>query len=132
MTETTQLNSRKPTFMSIGPLSLYCEHFKAAAARRFNEESTVQGEGVITNESGRAMEMTFSGRIYAGDKPLNSLLTMYNLLRGTMNTTVNYCGLVFSGCHMKAFSLEDSGLDYVDASITIITANAVTQESDET
>lgn len=66
MTETTQLNSRKPTFMSIGPLSLYCEHFKAAAARRFTEESTVQGEGVITNESGRAMEMTFSGRIYAG------------------------------------------------------------------
>ncbi len=128
MTETTTLTSREAVPVTIGLITLYCENFKASAARRLTEESTVAGEGVITNDSNRAMEMTFSGRVYDEQEPLRYLLYAYNMLRSGMTASLNYRGLSFSACHMKAFNIEDIGEEYYNISITVMTQNSVAWE----
>lgn len=130
MNETTTFTAREAFPVAIGSVTMYCEKFRASAARRFTEESTVIGGDVFTNESPRSMEMTFSGRICVENAPLLTLLNAYNTLRRSVRNDISYRGLVFRNCQMKSFTVEDSGLDYVELSVTAITADDVETESD--
>ena len=130
MNETTRFTAREAFPVTIGSVTMYCEKFRASAARRFAEESTVTGDDVFTNESPRSMEMTFSGRICVESSPLLTLLNAYNTLRRTNTNDILYRGLVFRNCHMKSFTIEDCGLDYVELSLTAITADDIETESD--
>jgi len=130
MTETTKFTARDVFPVTIGSLTMYCEKFKASATRRFTEESTVVGNDVFTNESPRSMEMSFSGRICVENPQMLTLLNAYNTLRRSVKNDISYRGLVFRNCHMKSFTVEDCGIDYIELSVTAITSDDVETESD--
>lgn len=129
MNTVTTISNREAVPVSIGTLTLWCEGFKAAAVRSFTEEPLVSGGETITNTCPRAMKLTFSGRIYAaGSDPLGFVRTASDMLRGDQSYAVSYRGLKFAGCRVQSFNAEDRGDEFIQAVISLITADAVGEE----
>jgi hypothetical protein len=117
--------------VNIGSLVLFCENFKAVGLRSFAEKTTVSGETFFSDTSPRALRVTFSGRIYNTDVPLNFLLCGSSMVNDGEKYDVVYRGMKFTGCMIQSFNVEDRGEGYIQASITLITSDDVCQESDE-
>lgn len=127
MNSVAVISEREAVLVNIGSMTLWCEGFKAAAVRSFSEESLVTGGGTITNSCPKAMKLTFSGRICDGADDF--VRQASDMLRSTEVFSVVYKGLVFSGCRVQSFNSEDKGEGFVYAVITLVTAEAVEEES---
>lgn len=121
----TKLSSREAIPVSIGELTLWCEEFKASAVKSFSEEATVSGDTVITNSCSHSLKLIFSGRICSEESPVSFVQSVNNMLRTQESFNVEYRGLAFSQCRIQSFSAEDRGEDFINASLTLVTAENV-------
>jgi hypothetical protein len=120
---TASLTFREAEPVAIGSYTLYCERFSASAARDISETSTVTGNGIITGDGQRASRLTFSGRVCDENEPLSFLRYIGNMIRGSTSINIEYRGIVFSGCRLQKYEVEDNGDDSINASVTFITEN---------
>ncbi len=124
----TTITNREPVPVTIGSLTLWCENFKASAVRSFTEEPFVSGGAAVTNTCPKAMKLTFAGRIYSDDAPLDFVKAASGMLRSSESYNIVYRGLVFGRCRVQSFNAEDNGEDFICAVITLITEDAVSEE----
>ncbi|HBB19755.1 MAG TPA: hypothetical protein DCZ62_04870 [Ruminococcus sp.] len=122
----TVLTSREATPVSIGPITLYCEGFKAQAVTAYHEEPTVSGGTEVTARLRRRTKLTFSGRVYGrGETFLLAMDAMTNT-QGTLN--IDYGQIRFTGCLIQGFSVQDNGQDFVDAQVTLLSGGSAPKE----
>ena len=91
------------------------------AVRAVNEETTVDGESVITSSGLRAARLVFSGRIYDETRPLRFLTDISSPMSGGQAYTITYRGIRFTGCILQKYELTDSCRDWTEVSLTLIT-----------
>ncbi|MBR6967013.1 MAG: hypothetical protein IKH78_00640 [Ruminococcus sp.] len=127
MSSVTAFTHREALPVTIGSCVIYCEEFRASAARSINEEPTADGGTALTNDSLRSTRLTFSGRICTEDDPMDFVYDFNSLIRSGTALAVEYMGLRFTGCRMLAYTYEDKGGDWASATVTLITAEAVTR-----
>lgn len=130
MNTVTTISAHESQPVEIGGFTLWCEGFKASAVRSFREEALVNGGEVITNTCPRAMKLTFSGRIFSGGG-LESVKIISDMLLSGQSYEVTYKGLFFSQCRVQSFNIEDNSNDFIQAVVTLITAEQVGEEVDE-
>lgn len=128
MSIAAKLSSRESVSVSIGDITVWCEEFKASAVKSFSEEATVSGNTALTNSCPHSMKLTFSGRICSEDSPLSFVMNANNMLRTQESFDVEYRGLLFSKCRVQSFSAEDKGEDFINASLTLVTAENVSSD----
>lgn len=126
----TALIKREPVPVRIGGLTLYCESFKAVAARAVAEESSADGAVVITNNAARSTRLTFSGRVCTEGEPESFVLAVNNMIRSGESFTAEYMGLRFPECRLLSYSFEDKGGEAALAQVTLISSGE-TEERDE-
>lgn len=122
---TTVLNSREAIPVKIANFVLYCEEFKASAVRSISEEPTVMGERAVTRSFPRAAKLTFSGRICNETNPLDFVMKANNALHAKVKYDISYRGITFLNCTLQGFTAEDSGEDYIKASVTVVTSDNI-------
>lgn len=127
----TTINFRKPEEITLGTMTVYCDRLKAAEIRNFTEETTVSGSDVVTNSAPRALRLTLSLRIADDDQPMRCIKEFSDILRSGTDINFTYRGLEFRNCHVQSFNAEDSGSDFVTASLTLMTLTAVDFEEVE-
>ena len=125
----TSLNERKPAAVVIGGTTLFCDSFKASAVRSITEESTADGDTVITNNASRSTRLTFTGRISAEGAPENAVYSFNALVNSAAPFNVEHMGLVFADCRMLSYSFDDKGGDWADVTVVLITAEPVTRSN---
>lgn len=127
----TALIKREPAAVKIGKLTIYCEGFKASAARAVAEESSADGAAVITNNASRSTRLVFSGRVCTEDEPMSFVLAVNDMIRSGEPFTAEYMGLRFFECRLLSYSYEDKGGEAALASVTLL-SSGLTEESDVT
>lgn len=127
MSQSTVLSHREAIPVTVGSTVVYCESFRASAVKSINEETTVNGKSLITSSGVRALKLSFSGRIYDESAPLKFLADM-NYEMGSQPFTVIYRGLIFSDCILQKYEVTDSGKEWTEASFTLVTPSAVTED----
>ena len=125
MRTVTAINERKPAAVVIGGVTLFCESFRASAVRSITEESTADGETVLTNNASRSTRMTFSGRVSIDGSPENAVLSFNALVNSASSFNVEHMGLVFADCRMLSYSFDDRGGDWADVTVVLLTAEPV-------
>ena len=124
---TTSLTVREAVPVTIGGVTLYCESFKASAVRNISENAATNGNTVITNNSSRSTKLIFSGRICTDNSPDDFIYSFNELVHSAAPFLVSYMGLDFNNCHMLAYTFNDKGGEWVDVSVTLITADTITR-----
>lgn len=124
----TIISSKAPYPVRIGTLLLYCEKFHAESSRAYSEKTTVSGNTFFSNTNKKALRITLEGRIYDKDVPMRSVLYANAMMKSDITFSFAYRDISFSGCLIQSFSVTDSGEDYIDVSITLITVQPVTSE----
>lgn len=125
MSSITTLTEREAVPVNIGGTTVYCESFGITAARVLTEESTADGGTVLTNSAFRSSRLTFSGRVCTQSGGGELILGLNALVHSSAAFGIEYMGLVFTGCHMLSYTLEDKGGNWADISVTVITAETV-------
>lgn len=124
---TTVLNNRQAIPVTIAGFVLYCEEFKASAVRSISEEPTVMGKRAVTKSFPRATKLIFSGRISNETDPLDFVMKANNILHSKVKYDIAYRGIAFLNCTVQGFTAEDSGGDYIKASVTVVTSDNIIQ-----
>lgn len=127
MSSTAAFSERRAEPVAIGGITLYCESFRISAARVMNEESAADGSTAVTNSAYRSSRLTFRGRVCTQGAPGDFILGLNGLVHSAAAFTIEYTGLVFSGCRMLAYTLEDKGGEWADISVTVATAETITR-----
>lgn len=127
MNRVTAFSERRAEPVIIGGITLYCEDFRITAARVMNEESAVDGSTAVTNSAYRSSRITFRGRVCTQGAPEDFILSLNGLVHSAAAFTIEYTGLVFSGCRMLAYTIEDKGGEWADISVTVVTAETITR-----
>lgn len=122
---TTVINSREAIPVTIANFVLYCEEFKASAVQSISEEPTVMGKRAVTKSFPRATKLTFSGRICSETNPLDFVVKINNVLHAKVKYDISYRGIVFLNCTVQGFTAEESGEDYIKASVTVVTSDNI-------
>ena len=130
MSEVTAFSCRKAVPVDIGGITVYCESFKASAARVLNEESTADGGTAVTNSAFRSSRLSFSGRVCTQGQPGDFVLGFNALVHSPADFSVEYMGLIFSGCRMMSYSLEDKGGEWAEISVTLTTSETIERSDD--
>lgn len=125
MSNDTEIFVRESYPVRIGPMVMYCEHFKASCNRIFAEQSSVSGDTFFSNTNKKALKVTFDGRIYDEDFPLRILNYSEGFMRSDNSFDVEYRGLKFKNCHLQSYTAEDKGEEYIYASITFVTVDLI-------
>ena len=125
MSSITILTEREAVPVNIGGTVIYCESFRITAARVLTEESTADGGTVLTNSALRSSRLTFSGRVCTQSRGGELIPDFNALVHSSSAFVIEYMGLVFAGCRMLSYTLEDRGGDWADVSVTVITAETV-------
>ncbi|MBO5572099.1 MAG: hypothetical protein J5926_05240 [Ruminococcus sp.] len=121
MSTVTEITSREAMPVTVGGCTVYCDSFRVSAVRAVNEETTVDGESVITSSGLRAARLVFSGRIYDETRPLRFLTDISSPMSGGQAYTITYRGIRFTGCILQKYELTDSCRDWTEVSLTLIT-----------
>jgi hypothetical protein len=124
---TTSLSDRKAVPVVIRGITLYCENFKAVSVRNIVETSTSTGNMAITSNASRSTKLIFTGRICSEDAPADALFSFNAFVNLASPFNVTYMGLTFNNCYMSAYSFTDKGGDWIDVSVTLITADDITR-----
>lgn len=127
MSSTAAFSERRAVPVVIGGVTLYCEGFRISAARVLNEESAADGSTAVTNSAYRSSRLTFRGRVCTEDAPEDFILGFNSLVHSAATFTIEYTGLVFSGCRMLGYTIEDKGGEWADISVTVATGETVTR-----
>lgn len=110
---------REAVPVQIGPVTLYCESFRAAGSSVLYEQPTVSGGTVITNRYKRSSELTFTGRVYG---TAAEIIAVFDILTGGHPAlSLTYRELSFTGCLLRSYTAEDSGGDFTDVTVTLST-----------
>ena len=125
----TSLTSREAVPVTIGGVVMYCERFKASAVRSISENSTVNSDTVITNNSSRSTKLIFFGRICTDSSPDDFIFSFNDLVHSASPILVSYMGLDFNNCHMLAYTFSDNGGEWADVSVTLLTADTITRSA---
>ncbi|MBP5580182.1 MAG: hypothetical protein J6X85_00060 [Ruminococcus sp.] len=127
MRTVTAINERKPAAVVIGGVTLFCESFRASAVRSITEESTADGETVLTNNASRSTRMTFSGRVSIDGSPEDAVLSFNALVNSASPFNVEHMGLIFADCRMLSYSFDDRRGDWADITVVLLTAEPVSR-----
>ncbi|MBQ8296607.1 MAG: hypothetical protein IJX77_02350 [Ruminococcus sp.] len=131
MSSETLISAREAYPVRIGALVMYCEQFKGVSTRNFAEKASVSGDTFFSNTNKKALRITLEGRIYDEYLPLRVLLFTNNFMNGDSVCNIEYRGLTFTNCHVLSVTAEDSGEEFIRASITLITTESITQSEVE-
>lgn len=124
MSTAAAITSREALPVTVGGCTVYCDSFRVSAIRAVNEETTVDGNSIVTSSGLRAARLVFSGRIYDADCPLGFLADIGSAMSGGQTYTVTYRGLRFADCILQKYELTDSCRDWTEVSFTLITYTA--------
>jgi len=119
MSTATYLNNRKAVPVYIGSMLIYCEDMSISEKRVIAEASTVSGGGAVTNTAPRCASITLKGRAFNEELPLHNAAQLDSMLRSSTTLTVQYRGLILGRCRILSFTVSDSGLNYVDITVTL-------------
>ncbi len=125
-----ELTHREAEEVVIGSLTLYCDQFKASGTIVWAEQTTVSGDAVFTNRSRRALRLTFTGRCYDPEQPLQFMEEADGIATVTGTYTVHYRGVVFTDCHIQSYTVDDKGDGIITASVTLLTTEPVEPEEE--
>ena len=114
---------RKAYPVRVGDFVMYCESFKAEGTADFSQQSTVNGDTVISSSARRALKITVKGRIIDVYQPLRIILKTDSFQSAGGKCNVEYRGLVFNQSSVENFIAEDKGDDYIYATITLLTSD---------
>ncbi|MBE6855960.1 MAG: hypothetical protein IJO99_05495 [Ruminococcus sp.] len=114
---------RKAYPVRVGDFVMYCESFRAEGTADFSQQSTVNGDTVISSSARRALKITVKGRIIDVYQPLRIILKTDSFQSAGGKCNVEYRGLVFNQCSVENFIAEDKGDDYIYATITLLTSD---------
>ena len=129
MSTVTELSCREAEPVSINGKTVYCERFRAFSARSINEESTVDGDLVITDNASRSTKLVFYGRVCTDDSPESFILNFNQLVHSTSAFSVTFMGLIFSSCHMMSYSFDSRGGDWADVTVTLVTSSSIARSN---
>lgn len=121
MSADTELTCREALPVTVGVCTVYCDSFKATAVKAVSEETTVDGNSIITSSGLRAAKLTFSGRMYDTVQPLRFLAEISSPMSGSQTYTVTYRGMRFSDCIVQRYELTDTCKDWTEVSFTLMT-----------
>jgi hypothetical protein len=130
MSGATAFSCRRAVPVSIGGIIVYCESFRATAARVLSEESTADGGTAVTNSAYRSTRLVFSGRVCTQGQPEDFILGFNGLVHSAADFTVEYMGLIYGGCRMLSYSFEDKGGEWAEVSVTAVTEQTVERRAD--
>lgn len=125
MSTVTELSYREAEPVSINGTTVYCERFRAISARSINEESTVDGNTVITENASRSTRLIFYGRVCTEDSPEDFIYNFNQLVHSASSFTVTFMGLSFSSCRMLSYSFDSRSTDWADVTVTLITPDNI-------
>lgn len=125
---TTELTKHEAVPVSISNIVIYCDSFKASAARIINEESTADGGSVFTNNASRSTKLTFSGRVYS-ENAADFVYSFNALAKSSAVFNVEYMGLCFNSCRMLAYTLDNKKSDWADVTVTLTTKDNITRSN---
>ena len=127
MSTVPELSQREAVPVDINGSVIYCEKFEAHAARSINEESTVDGEAVITGNGSRSTKLVFTGRICTDDSPEDLIISFSSLVSSAELFDIEYMGLEFDDCCMLSFDFDDSGGEWADISVSVIVNGSISR-----
>lgn len=125
MSITTELSYREAQPVTISGVTVYCERFRAFSARNINEESTVDGNTVITGNAIRNTRLVFYGRVCTEDSPEAFILNFNQLVHSASAFTVDFMGLSFPTCRMFSYSFDSKDGDWADVTVTLVTSDTI-------
>ena len=125
MRTVTELSYREAEPVSINGKTVYCERFRAFSARSINEESTVDGDLVVTDNAQRSTRLVFCGRVCTDDSPESFIVNFNQLVHSDSAFAVTFMGLNFSSCRMLSYSFDSRGGDCADVTVTLITSGRI-------
>lgn len=129
MSNVTELSCREAEPVSINGKTVYCERFRAFSARSINEESTVDGGLVITDNASRSTKLVFCGRVCTDDSPESFILNFNQLVHSASAFAVTFMGLNFSSCRMLSYSFDSRGGDWADVTVTLVTSDSIVRSN---
>ncbi len=129
MSNVTELSYREAKPVSINGKTVYCERFRAFSARSINEESTVDGGLVITDNASRSTRLVFYGRVCTDDSPESFILNFNQLVHSASAFAVTFMGLIFSSCRMLSYSFDSRGGDWADVTVTLVTSDSIARSN---
>ena len=129
MSTVTELSYREAEPVSINGTTVYCERFRALSARSINEESTVDGNTVITENASRSTRLIFYGRVCTEDSPEDFIYNFDQLVHSASAFAVSFMGLSFTDCRMLSYSFDSRGADWADVTVTLITSENISRSN---
>ena len=118
------LTVRKPEIVMLNTIKIYCESCKITGTTTYYEEATASEYPYMTNKCKKAARVTFTGIIYDEDTPMRCAMYITNNNGNKINQII-YRGIKFENCVIVGFKIEDNGINYVTASITVAVPNIV-------
>lgn len=119
---------RLPEGTTIGKLFMYVESFKAVASVSLYEQPDVSGKTLLTNRCRKSTKLTFTGRTSDSVGPLDTLTKLQNMMNSPESFDISYRGILIPGCDIQGFTVEDSGLDYIEISLTAVTLSDISAQ----
>ena len=126
---TTELTKHEAVPVNIASAVIYCDGFKASAARSINEESTAGGGSVFTNDASRSTKLTFSGRVFS-DFAADFVFSFNALVKNSALFNAEYMGLCFNNCRLLSYTFDNKKGDWADVSVTLMTDDNIVRSDD--
>lgn len=118
------LTIRKPEIIKLDMTTMYCESCKITGVTEYYEESSTNEYPYMTRKCKKSARATFTGRIYEEERPLRNAANIANK-NGYVIDKITYRGLKFEKCVVVGFKIEDNGVNYVTASLTVAVPNMI-------
>ncbi|MDE6775823.1 MAG: hypothetical protein K2J37_05975 [Ruminococcus sp.] len=118
------LTIRKPEIVMLNMTKIYCESCKITGVTTYYEEATASDYPYMTHKCKKAARVTFTGRIYDEEKPMRGAMNIANN-NGYQINQIIYRGIKFENCVIVGFKIEDNGINYVTASVTVAVPNII-------
>lgn len=116
---------RDPVLIRLFELSVYVDGIRAEAAETLYEQPSVTGSAVLSNRCRKGSRIVFSGRCYDESAPMKFIATLNNMTGTYSGFTINYRGLVMTGCRLIGYTADDSGEDYLNVTFTVYTSDTM-------
>lgn len=113
------LEQRKAVPVLICGIQLFCDSFSVSDTKVIAERATVSGGNAVTNIHPKCSRVVLKGRTFNETTPMEHVCVLKGFMDNSQTFNFFYRGISCKKCRVAAFTVEDSGRNYLDFSLTL-------------
>ena len=113
------IEQRKAVPVFICGIQLFCDSFSVSDTKVIAERATVSGGNAVTNIHPKCSRVVLKGRTFNETTPIEPVCVLKGFMDNSQTFNFFYRGISCKKCRVAAFTVEDSGRNYLDFSLTL-------------